>query len=53
MTSTAKGFLEKSLPLGTQRACSGSSLNPVDRSAERKLLWKIDLHLVPILFLLL
>lgn len=48
-----KVLLEKSLPLSDQPSTSASELEPVDDSADRKLLWKVDRHLVSILSLLL
>jgi hypothetical protein len=48
-----KVWLEKGLPLGDQPSSSENSLQPIDRSAEQKLVWKVDRHLVPILFTLL
>lgn len=52
-TISEKGLLEKGLPLEDQPSSSANSLEPIDHSAERKLLWKVDQHLVPILFALL
>ena len=48
-----KVLLENGLPLADQPSSTTSSLEPLDRSAERKLLWKVDRHLVAILFALL
>jgi hypothetical protein len=48
-----KNLLEKGLALGEPPSSSESSLEAVDRSVERKLVWKIDRHLVPVLFALL
>jgi hypothetical protein len=48
-----KVLLKEAIPLGEEPPSSVSSLEPIDRTAERKLLWKVDRHLVPILFALL
>ena len=51
--SSEKVLLPDGLPLGDKPSSSSSSLEPIDPSSERSLLWKVDRHLVPILFALL
>lgn len=54
-----KVLLEQGLPLEDQpsnsasASASANSREPLDPVAERKLIWKVDRHLVPILFMLL
>lgn len=51
--SAEKVLLPGGLRLGDQPSSSSSSLEPIDPVAERRLLWKVDRHLVPILSALL
>ncbi|ERF75634.1 hypothetical protein EPUS_04614 [Endocarpon pusillum Z07020] len=50
--SSEKVLLPDGLPLRDRPSSSSSSLEPIDPSSERRLLWKVDRHLVPILFAL-
>lgn len=51
-TLPEKVWLAEALPLSDQPSSSTSSFKPIDPLVQQKLLWKIDRHLVPILFVL-
>jgi hypothetical protein len=53
LTLSEKILLEKGVPVVDQPSSTSTLLEPIDPAAERKLLWKVDRHLVPILSALL
>jgi hypothetical protein len=48
-----KDLLENGLPMVDEPSSTPALVEPIDPSAERNLIWKLDRHLIPILSALL